>query len=99
MADPTADGRLYREAFDLTEGEIEAIRGMRPKRDAYIIQRDIGVSKKIEVRVEPEQHVISTSRPAEADIRQKLIEKYGVEKGIQATIDQLHLKENMERAA
>ena len=99
MADPTADIRLYKETFDLTDGEIAAIRSMRPKREAYIIQRDIGVSKKIEVVVEPEQHVISTSRPSEADIRQKLIEKFGVEKGIQETIKELHLKERLERAA
>ena len=99
MPDPTADARLYKETFDLTDGEIEAIRSMRPKRDAYIIQRDIGVSKKIEVRVEPEQHVISTSRPYEADIRNKLIEKFGVEKGIEATVEELQLKEKVERAA
>ena len=99
MADPTADARLYKETFDLTGGEIEAIRSMRPKREAYIIQRDLGVSKKIEVVVEPEQHVISTSRPSEADIRQKLIEKFGVEKGIRAAIKQLHLKDKLERAA
>ena len=99
MADPTANAPLYKQAFDLTDGEIGAIRSMRPKRDAYIIQRDIGVSKKIEVLVEPEQHVISTSRPDEADIRQKLIEEHGVEKGIQETIKELHLKERLERAA
>jgi type IV secretion system protein VirB4 len=98
MADPTVDARLYKETFLLTDGEIDAIRRLRPKKEAYIIQRDIGVSKTVLVEVEPEQHVISTSRPYEADTRQKLIEKYGVERGIKQAIETLKL-DKIERAA
>jgi type IV secretion system protein VirB4 len=98
MADPTVDARLYKETFLLTDGEIDAIRRLRPKKEAYIIQRDIGVSKTVLVEVEPEQHVISTSRPYEADTRQKLIEKYGVEKGIKQAIETLKL-DKIEKAA
>ena len=34
MADPTLDEKLYRETFDLTTGECEAIRNLRPKGEA-----------------------------------------------------------------
>jgi type IV secretion system protein VirB4 len=98
MADPTADADLYKQTFGLTDGEIEAIRRLRPKRQAYIIQRDIGVSKTILVEVEPEQHVISTSRPEEAVMRERLINEHGIEEGIKRTVEALNLNP-IERAA
>jgi type IV secretion system protein VirB4 len=91
MADPTADAALYKETFTLTDGEIEAIRRLRPKKEAYIIQREIGVSKTVLVEVEPEQHVINTSRPNEAVLRDSLIEKHGIEEGIRKAVEALHL--------
>ena len=91
MADPTADANLYKETFNLTDGEIEAIRRLRPKKEAYIIQRELAVSKTVLVEVEPEQHIISTSRPDEAVLRDRLIEEHGIGKGIQETIDALNL--------
>jgi type IV secretion system protein VirB4 len=98
MADPTLDASLYKKTFKLSEGEIAAIKELRPKREAYIVQRDIGVSKKILVQVEPEQHVIATSRPHEANLRRSLIDKYGIEEGIQRTIEELNLNQQEERA-
>ncbi len=92
MADPSLAPALYRDAFGLTDGEIKAIKELRPKKQAYIIQKDIGVSKKIQINVEPEQYVISTSRPHEAQIRQRNVKALGVEKGILETIKQLNLK-------
>ncbi|KJS30747.1 MAG: hypothetical protein VR64_14535 [Desulfatitalea sp. BRH_c12] len=91
MADPTADAALYRETFNLTDGEIEAIRRLRPKKEAYIIQREIGVSKTIIVDVEPEQYVISTSKPDEAVLRDRLIDEHGIEEGVLKTIEALDL--------
>lgn len=96
MADPTLDADLYRNTFKLSEGEIAAIRELRPKREAYIVQREIGISKKVIVQVEPEQHIISTSDPFEADVREKFINQYGIEEGINRTIKELNL--NDERA-
>ena len=93
MADPTLDVSLYRKTFNLSDGEISAIKELRPKREAYIVQRDIGVSKKILVEVEPEQHVISTSRPHEADLRRRLVDEYGIEEGIRRTIEELKLNQ------
>ncbi len=97
MADPTLDSSLYKETFNLNAGEIEAIKELRPQKEAYVIQREIGVSKKIIVQVEPEQHVISTSKPWEADLREKLIARYGIEEGIQRAVKELNL--NGEKAA
>jgi type IV secretion system protein VirB4 len=92
MADPTADAALYRETFILTDGEIEAIRRLRPKKEAYIIQREIGVSKTVLVEVEPEQHVINTSRPDEAVLRDRLIAEHGIEEGIRKAVEALNLE-------
>lgn len=93
MADPTADKDLYKNAFNVTDGELEEIRRMKPKKEAYIIQRDIAVSKKIVVDVEPEQYCINTSRPDEATLRDQLVTEHGIEAGLQRTIEALNLRE------
>lgn len=96
MADPHMDEDLYRTAFQLTQGECEAIKNLTPKREAYIVQPDLGVSKKIILEVEPEQYVISTSTPHEVDIRQRNIKQYGFEKGIEVTMQELGLVAGVE---
>jgi type IV secretion system protein VirB4 len=92
MADPNMDERQYREAFLLTRGECDAIRNLTPKREAYIVQRDIGVSKRVILEVEPEQYVISTSQGREASIRRENFERYGFEVGLIKTMEALGLK-------
>ncbi|WP_459903939.1 VirB4 family type IV secretion system protein [Desulfosarcina cetonica] len=99
MADPTADLAQYQSTFDLAPGEVEAIRNLRPKRDAYIIQRELGVSKTIMVEVEQEQYVISTSRPEEAVIRDRLIAENGIEEGIRKTVEALEDLNRINKAA
>ena len=47
MADPQLDRDLYQAAFGLTPGECEAIKNLIPKREAYIVQPDYGISKKV----------------------------------------------------
>lgn len=89
MADPHMDQALYQKTFPLTAGECEAIRGLVPKREAYIVQPELGVSKKVILEVEPEQYVISTSNPVEADMRRKNREVYGIEEGYRRTAIQL----------
>lgn len=92
-ADPTLDENLYKSTFDLTSGECEAIRNLRPKGEVYIIQKEIGVSKKLIVDVEPEQYVTVTSKPDETVLREQMIEKYGFQDGIQETIRLLNLNQ------
>lgn len=100
MADPTLNPERYQAAFELTAGECDAIRNLRPKGEAYIIQREIGVSKKVILEVEPEQYVISTSRPEEVALRQEMIARHGFKRGIEKTASALGLfAREKERAA
>ena len=91
MADPAMDETLYKETFHLTDGECAAIRGLIPKQQAYIIQRDLGVSKGVTLRVEPEQYVLSTSKPSEWGLRDRHIQELGFAAGIEKTVQQLGL--------
>lgn len=93
MADPQMDVELYKETFQLTDGECDAIRTLTPKREAFIIQRDLGIAKKVILEVEPQQYVISTSKPSDAVIRRQNIDAYGFEEGIHRTIIDLGLED------
>lgn len=88
MADPSMDPDQYRETFPLTEGDIAAIRSLIPKRQAYIVQPEIGVRKTVILRVDPTQHVINTSHPREVAVRDRLIRERGLTDGIaQAAVE------------
>ena len=91
MADPAMDIALYKETFHLTDGECAAIRGLIPKRQAYIIQRDLGVSKGVMLDVEAEQYILSTSKPAEWGLRDRNIQQWGFEVGVEKTVEMLGL--------
>jgi type IV secretion system protein VirB4 len=87
MADPKMDDNLYRETFPfLQPGECEAIRSLVPKRQAFVVQQELGVSKVVNLAVEPEQYVMNTSHPREAAIRTEWIEQFGYEEGINRTL-------------
>lgn len=90
MADPKMDDGLYRETFPfLQPGECEAIRSLVPKRQAFVVQQELGVSKVVNLSVEPEQYVMNTSHPREAALRTRLIEEHGYEEGIRRTLERL----------
>jgi type IV secretion system protein VirB4 len=87
MSDPKMDEPLYRETFPfLQAGECEAVRSLIPKRQAYVVQQELGISKVVNLAVEPEQYVMNTSHPREAAIRTALIEEFGYEEGMQRTL-------------
>ncbi|WP_417536643.1 VirB4 family type IV secretion system protein [Methylophaga sp.] len=86
MADPNMEEKEYKEIFKLTSGECEAIKNLRPKREAFIIQRDLGISKKVILEVEPEQRVVSTSKGSETKIRDQNFEELGFEDGLIKTM-------------
>lgn len=92
MADPQMDGELYKKTFQLTDGECEAIRSLTPKREAFIVQRDLGIAKKVVLEVEPAQYVISTSKPSDASVRRRNIDALGFEAGVAQTIADLGLE-------
>ncbi len=91
MADPQMDIALYKETFQLTDGECDAIKSLQPKREAFIVQRDLGIAKKVILEVGPEQYVVSTSKPSDAAIRRQNIDMYGFEEGVHRTIIELGL--------
>ncbi len=94
-ADPTIDKDAYKAIFNLRDGEIEAIKTLIPKREVYIVQPDLNISKRCTLDVEPEQYVLSTSKPVEARLRQMNVERYGFDEGIKKTCQQLN-KDNDE---
>ncbi len=92
MADSTMNEDEYMEAFLLTPGECDAIKSLKPKKEAYIIQRQINISKKVVLAVEPEQHIISTSNANETFVRTKNLEACStVEEAIIKTAEELGL--------
>lgn len=91
MADPNMEEEDYKRIFKLTSGECEAIKNLRPKREAFIIQRDLGISKKVILEVEPEQYVVSTSKGSETKIRDQNFEELGFEDGLAKTMIDLDL--------
>ena len=93
MSDPSMSKELYQETFNfLTDGECEQIKKLTPKKEAYIIQPDLGVSKKVILNVEPEQYVVSTSKPSEATIFRNYLKEFDFETAQQKTIEDLQLK-------
>ncbi len=91
MADHAMDIQLYQSTFHLTEGECAAIQSLQPKREAFIIQRKLGIAKTVNLSVEPEQYVVSTSTPRETALREKHVRALGFERGIDQTIEDLGL--------
>ncbi len=79
----------YKSAFGLTDGELEQIRTLVPRKEIYIIQPEIGISKKLLLDVDKSQYVVSTSNPIETTIRNRYIEELGFDKGVEATIKAL----------
>lgn len=76
MPDQEMDKELYQRAFQLKDGECEAIASLTPRKQAYIIQREVGISKTVNINVAPEEYVIATSRPTEAVIVKQMLEQY-----------------------
>ena len=91
-ADPSVDRDTYKRIFQLKDGAIDAIKTLMPKREIYIVQPALNISKRCIIDVEAEQYVLSTSKPTEATTRQKNIDTYGFDEGIKRTIQDLELR-------
>ncbi len=89
LADGKMNEDLYKETFDLTQGQIDSIKALVPRKEAFIVQPSAGISKTIILNVEPIQHIINTSNPREATIRDNLIEEYGVKEGMRRAISEI----------
>ena len=87
MSDPKLTRQEYLDAFPfLTEQELNTIEGLMPKRQALIKQPDIGLSKVVNLIVEPEQYAVATSKADEADLAERIFAK---EPNVDVAIDQI----------
>ncbi len=89
FSDPEMDVDLYQKSCGLSDSEVDHIATLIPRKEAYVIQRALGISKKVVLDVEPEQYVINTSHAHEEQLTIDNLEKYGAEKGIEVSIKQL----------
>lgn len=86
LADGQMDEELYKRTFRISDGICAAIRQLVPRREAFIVQPEIGVAKKVILQAEPEQRVINTSHPQEVAVRDRLIAEHGVDEGLRRSI-------------
>lgn len=87
MSDPNMDKALYKSTFGLSDGQCEAIRNLTPKKEAFLWQPEIGVSKVVLFDVEVEQAIMNTSHPRDAAMRDKLIQLHGFERGMELAVE------------
>jgi len=94
MADGEMDREVYRKAFGLSEGHLDAIERLIPKQQAFIYQPEIRVAKVVNLFAEPEQRVINTSVAGETMVFQDNLNKFNndIDKAIQQTIVDLEFK-------
>jgi len=78
LADPNANTTAkesYKKTFGLTDAQCEIISNLTAKKQMLIIQPDIDVVKAVNLIVEPEQYIVSTSRAEEVIIRNNIFKK------------------------
>lgn len=71
MPDSEMDSNVYKSTFNLTDGECERIAKLTPKKQFYLVQRDLGISTVVDLNVDAAQFVINASQSMERDIREK----------------------------
>lgn len=78
LSDPdaaTTAKESYKRTFGLSDAQCEIISKLTAKRQMLIIQRDVDIVKAVNIIVEPEQYVVSTSRAEEVAIRNEIFKK------------------------
>jgi type IV secretion system protein VirB4 len=101
LADSKMDEELYKDTFKLTNGICRAIRTLVPRKEAFIVQPEAGLAKKVILRAEPEQYVINTSHPMEVARRERLIAEHGFDEGLRRAVQEQerHTRELAAEAA
>lgn len=82
MADGNMVPEEYKAAFPLDDGDIEAIKNLVPKSQAYVFQPEIGIGKTVILKVDDLQHMINTSTADEVTMRDALISQHGTLEGL-----------------
>lgn len=89
-ADPNMDRESYRETFRLSEGHLDRIQSLIPRKQAFIYQPEIGVAKVVNIIAAPEEYVLATSDAAEQPIVQKALrENSDVDTAIDIAVNEL----------
>ncbi len=97
-AEPKMDRDLrnaYRETYGLSEGQVDAISSLIPRKEMFIWQREADVSKIVCLNAEKEQYAIATSRPSEAAVVHSLLKQYpgAPDQAIDEAVKRLGLKD------
>lgn len=92
MADQEMNREIYRTGFNLTDGELDAIEKLTPRKQAFIVQRELGVSKVVNIESTPEEYALITSHPDEAPIVQEMLRTYSnVDEAVHHAVERLAL--------
>ena len=75
FGNPTLNAKVYGDLFGLTETEQERVRRLIPKKQ-FLLKRE-GLSKVLNLNVDPKSHWLFTTNPYEAQRRQKAIDERG----------------------
>lgn len=76
MADSEMDKDEYKLTFKLTDGECNRISTLTPKKQFYLVQRDLGISTVVNLNVDVGQFVINASNAMEKEIKEEAFKKY-----------------------
>ena len=95
MPDSEMDAAEYKRTFKLTDGECKRISTLVPKKQFYLVQRDLGISTVVNLNVDVGQFVINASQAMEKEIREKAFAKYphDVDKALQEAAKNMGLME------
>lgn len=92
MADPEMNIESYKKTFNLSDGECAAIQSLIPKKEAFIVQREAGIARKVSLEVDMEQYLVSTSKASDVQMREDLILKFGYEIGMEKAIAEMEAR-------
>lgn len=98
-AQPNPPETQYREKLGLTAGEIAAIASLVPRREIYAIQREVGVSRKADVRTDAWTDLLLRSDPETAAARAEYIAEHGLVPGLDRLARDRAANSEREKAA
>lgn len=83
----------YKTVFGASDGIVDGIESLRPQREMFIWQPEADIAQVVQLNVEPEQYVVSTSSPSEQPVIREMFAKYpgDVDKAIAEAVKALRL--------
>ncbi|EIU3538698.1 MULTISPECIES: VirB4 family type IV secretion system protein [Pseudomonas] len=83
----------YKTVFGASDGIVDGIESLRPQREMLIWQPEADIAQVVQLNVEPEQYVVSTSSPSEQPVIREMFAKYpgDVDRAIAEAVKALRL--------